>query len=395
MSLKSPINRVDNDNKLDGRNSWYRLTYALAFSSIGGIGLWSSVVVLPAIELEFMIDRSNASMPYAATMIGFGVGGVAIGYLVDRIGIFIPMLICSSLMGIGYIASSLTTSISEFVFVQAILIGMFGSSITLGPLIADTSLWFARRRGIAVSIVASGNYLAGTIWPPILQYLIEENGWRYAHIVLGLICLVTMIPLSFAFRKKLLSVVLTTTISRDENNNCDPISKIRIQVLLIIAGICCCVAMSMPQIHIVAYCGELGFGIATGAEMLSVMLGTGIISRIFFGVISDYIGGLRTLIFGSTLQTLGLLLYLISSELNSLYLISAFFGLAQGGIVPSYALIVRDYFPASQAASRVSLVMMSTIVGMAFGGWLSGEIFDLTGSYFAAFLNGLLFNSFK
>ena len=165
-----------------------------------------------------------------------------------------------------------------------------------------------------------------------------------------------------------------------------------LQVLLCIAGIACCVAMSMPQVHIVAYCGDLGYGAARGAEMLSLMLAFGIVSRIGSGFIADRIGGLATLLLGSVLQGIALLLYLFFDGMISLYVISALFGLFQGGIIPMYAIIVRDYFSPREVGTRLGLVLMATLGGMALGGWMSGFIFDLSGSYRAAFLNGLLWN---
>jgi MFS family permease len=171
-----------------------------------------------------------------------------------------------------------------------------------------------------------------------------------------------------------------------------PFSPTTLQTLLFIAGIGCCVAMSMPQVHLVAYCGDLGYGAARGAEMLSLMLGLGIISRVASGFIADRIGGVRTLLLGSLLQGVALFLYLFFDGLASLYIISGLFGLFQGGIVPSYAIIVREYFPPREASTRVGLVIMATVFGMALGGWLSGAIFDATGSYRAAFLNGLAWN---
>ena len=164
------------------------------------------------------------------------------------------------------------------------------------------------------------------------------------------------------------------------------------QFLLCIAGVGCCVAMAMPQVHIVAYCGDLGYGAARGAEMLSLMLACGIVSRLVSGFVCDRIGGLRTLLLGSVLQGVALLLFLPFDGLASLYVIAALFGLFQGGIVPSYAIIVREHFPASEAGTRVGAVIMATMIGMALGGWLSGKIFDLTGSYHAAFINGIGWN---
>jgi MFS family permease len=170
------------------------------------------------------------------------------------------------------------------------------------------------------------------------------------------------------------------------------ISPNALQVILCIAGVACCVAMSMPQVHIVAYCGDLGYGVARGAEMLSLMLGLGIISRLASGFIADRVGGVGTLLIGSALQGVALILYFLFNGLTSLYIISGLFGLFQGGIVPSYAIIVREYFPPKEAGVRVGLCLMATLFGMALGGWMSGVIFDLTGSYRAAFANGIAFN---
>jgi MFS family permease len=278
--------------------------------------------------------------------------------------------------------------------VQGVLIGMLGSSATFGPLIADVSHWFNRNRGIAVGICATGNYLAGTVWPPVLQHFIDAVGWRQTHIGIGIFCAATMLPLSLALRRRT-PVAHAAAPRREAASSAAsalPVAPNVLLTLLTIAGFACCVAMSMPQVHIVAYCGDLGYGVARGAEMLSLMLGLGMISRLGSGWISDHIGGVRTLVLGSVLQMLTLAFYIPFDGLTSLYVVSALFGLAQGGIVPSYAMIIREYFPPQEAGARFGTVLMATIVGMAAGGWMSGEIFDLTGSYRAAFLNGVAWN---
>jgi MFS family permease len=208
----------------------------------------------------------------------------------------------------------------------------------------------------------------------------------------GIFCAATMIPLAFALRRKppdIGSTALSGSIAHKTIN----LSTNALFALLCVAGVGCCVAMSMPQVHIVAYCSDLGYGAARGAEMLSVMLGFGIVSRLASGWICDRIGGLRTLLLGSGLQGVALLMFLPFNSLASLYVVSAMFGLFQGGIVPSYAIIVREYFPQKEAGERVGTVLMCTLLGMALGGWMTGAIFDLTGSYRAAFLNGIGWNA--
>jgi MFS family permease len=376
----------------DSAYAWWRLLACLALSTIGGIGLWSVVVSLPAIQAEFGVDRAAASLPYTATMVGFAVGGVLMGRLADRFGIVVPAVLGALMLGIGYVAAASATALWQFMLAQALLIGMLGSSATFGPLVADVSLWFVRRRGIAVAIVASGNYLAGTLWPPLLQAAIEAVGWRQAHLGIGALCVLTMLPLALALRRRAPVEDAGVPLSARALTDTLRMSPATLQVLLVVAGLSCCIAMSMPQVHIVAYCADLGYGPARGAEMLSLMLGFGVVSRLASGLIADKIGGVGTLILGSTLQCLALLFYLPFDGLTSLYVVSALFGLSQGGIVPSYALIVRDYFPAREAGARVSLVLMATVAGMALGGWMSGAVFDLTGSYRAAFLNGIAWN---
>lgn len=376
----------------DSAYAWRRLILALCYGTLGGVGLWSSVVVLPVIQAEFGVDRGGASLPYTATMVGFAVGGVLMGRLADRFGIMVPLIGGALLLAGGYLAAAMAESYWQFVLAQALLIGMLGSSASFGPLVADVTLWFKRRRGLAVAIVASGNYLAGTVWPPVLQWATAEFGWRDTYSAVAVICLVGMLPLALMLRRRAPAESLDAEPPAANGPGRIPLTPGQLQALLVVAGIACCVAMSMPQVHMVAYCGDLGYGAARGAEMLSIMLALGIVSRLASGLIADRIGGLGTLILGSSLQCLALAFYLPFDGLTSLYLISALFGLSQGGIVPSYALIVRDYFPAREAGGRVSLVLMATVAGMALGGWMSGEIYDLTGSYQWAFLNGLAFN---
>src|SRR5690242_14214825 len=377
---------------VETRHSWVRLGVAMVLSTIGGVGLWSGVVALPAVQAEFAVARAEASLPYTLSMLGFGVGGMVIGRLVDRFGVVRPLAASAVVLGLGYVAAASAASLWQFALAYGFLIGV-GAAATFAPLIADISHWFLRRRGIAVALAATGNYIAGTIWPPVVQHFISTMGWRATHSAIGLFCLVAILPLVLAMRPRIASHHNEAAGAAAAQRQAQvPFSPLTLQVLLCIAGVCCCVAMAMPQVHIVAYCGDLGYGVARGAEMLSMMLGFGIISRVGSGLIADRIGGVATLLLGSVLQGVALFLYLWFDGLVSLYIISALFGLFQGGIVPSYAIIVRQYFSPREAATRVGLVLLATLLGMALGGWMSGALFDLTGSYRAAFVNGLIWN---
>jgi MFS family permease len=305
----------------------------------------------------------------------------------------IPLLIGGAGLGLGFALAAATGSLTTFMLAHGLLIGLVGSAATFAPLIADTSLWWARRRGIAVAICASGNYLGGTIWPPVIQHFVEQAGWRQTYFGLGLFCFVTVTALALLMRRRPPVALPAAGAATAPAASPFGMTPLQAQTLLCIAGVACCVAMSMPQVHIVAYCADLGYGAARGAQMLSLMMAFGIASRLISGAICDRIGGLRTLLLGSALQGVALFLFLPFESLASLYVIAALFGLFQGGIVPSYAIIIREHFPAAEAGARVGLVIMCTLVGMALGGWMSGKVFDVTGSYGAAFVNGIAWNA--
>jgi len=354
----------------DSRLAWVRLGLALAIASIGGVGMWSVVVVMSGVQAEFGASRGAVSLAFTLTMLGFGLGGVATGKITDRFGIVTAIALSIVFLGSAYVAAGLSSTLWQFI-----------------------AVYFERYRGLAVTIVASGNYIAGTIWPPLVNWGVQSVGWRTTHIVIGLFCAATMTLLLLLLRAQIGGEKV-----RDHDDAPPPqvdlkLSTNTLTTLLCFASVSCCVAMAMPQVHIVAYCGDLGYGVARGAEMLSLMMAFGIVSRIGSGYLADKIGGLRTLLIGSVAQGFALLFYVFFDSLSSLFIISAMFGLFQGGIVPSYAIIVRESMPAREAATRVGIVILASVAGMSLGGWLSGVIFDATGSYAAAFINGLAWNA--
>ena len=374
---------------VDSTYAWIRLFVALVLGTIGSVGMWSFVVALPSVQTEFGILRNEASLPYTLAILGFAFGGVLMGKLADRHGIAFPAVSGTLLCGFGYLLAAYAPNIWTLAGAHAV-IGI-GASATFGPIIADMSHWFRKRRGVAIAIASCGNYLSGAVWPPIVQHFIETSGWRATHIGIGAFCVITMVPLALLMRRPSPVETITPGIAAVPRGTLG-LRPNTLQALLAIAGIGCCVAMAMPQVHIVAYCGDLGYGVARGAEMLSLMLTFGLVSRVLSGTIADRIGGLAALLIGSVLQALALLLYLGFNGLTSLYIVSALFGLFQGGIIPMYAVIVRDYFSPHDAGVRVGVALMFALFGMAIGGWMSGAIFDYTGSYRAAFANGVFWN---
>jgi MFS family permease len=372
--------------------SWIRLIVSITLSTLGCVGLWSLVVALPAVQADFGVHRAGASLPYTLTTVGFMIGGIVVGRLADRFGILPPFAGGTILLSLGYIITAFAPTLPIFAVLSAVTIGL-GSGASFAPLVADVSLWFDRHRGLAISFATAGSSLAGVVWPPIIQHSIAEAGWRQTHVGIGIFCLATMLPLALVLQRR--PVFCKPAVEAASTGNANRAIGLAPNVthgLLTFAGLCCCVAMSMPQVHLVAYCADLGYGPARGAEMLALMLGFGVASRLIFGWVLNCIGGLPTLLLGSIMQAIALALYLPFDGLVSLYVVSAVFGLAQGGIVPSYAVIIREMFPAQEAGLRVSLAISTTLAGMALGGWLAGVIYDWTGSYAVALVNGIAWN---
>ena len=379
---------------IDSPQAAWRLLTTLLLMLLGNSGMYVVSVVLPEVQAEFGVSRADASIPYTLSMLGFGIGGMWMGRWADRFGIARVAALGALGVASGFVLAGMSGGIIGFALAQGLL-GLLGIASTFAPLLADTAQWWNKRRGIAVAVCASGNYLAGTLWPPIAQWGVTQVGWRTTYLCIGLFCGIGMALLSLRMRTKPPSAQAATVNKHGVVASDRPfgLSVTQAQWLLSVAGVGCCVAMAMPQVHIVAYCSDLGFGAARGAEMLSLMLACGIVSRLVSGVICDRIGGIRTLLLGSALQGIALMMFLPFDGLVPLYLVSAMFGLFQGGIVPSYAIIVREHFPAKEAGARTGTIIMATLVGMALGGWLSGKIFDVTGSYHAAFINGIAWNA--
>ena len=375
----------------DSLYSWLRLAISLMIAIVGNAGMWAIILVLPSVQSEFGIDRASASLPFTLTMLGFALGNFYMGKLADRYNISTVLLFSSIILALCFIFAAQSSSILSLALIQFV-IGC-GTGASFGPVIADTSIWFLKKRGIAVALAASGNYLSGVVWPIFTRDLLLNYGWRTVYLVLAIAAVLIMAPLSLALKRKISaeSTQADDLISQNRAQSTQ-LSPKSLQLFLGLAGLACCVAMSMPQVHIVAFCVDLGFGSTVGGNMLSLMLAGGIVSRIVSGFLADKIGGLRTLLIGSGLQCIALFLYLPFNGLVSLYLVSLIFGLSQGGIVPSYAIVVREHMPAKEAGARVGFVLMMTIVGMALGGWMSGWIYDLSGSYTLAFWNGILWN---
>ena len=370
-----------------------RLITSLVLVTMGGAAMYGIIVVLKPVSIEFGVGRGVASLPYFMFMIVGGIGGVVMGRLADRFGVLVPALIGCVGLPAGMAGAAFAEEFWQFCVSLGVLSGLLGTSALFAPMAADISHWFTRRRGLAVAIVITGTYFAGALWPPIVQASLDARGWRETFVLIAILMAVVMLPLVALLYRKPASLIEAQA-ARAAPGAGRPLGVApgTLQCLICAAGLGCCVAMAAPQVHIVAHVTDLGYAAQHGAAMLSVMLGTGIVSRIGSGFISDRIGGLRTLLLGSVLQALALAAFLGADTLTLLFVVSAVFGLSQGGIVPSYTIIIRTFFPAHEAGRRVGWAMLFTFAGMALGGWMAGALYDLTGSYTASFINAVAFN---
>lgn len=385
---------INNLIEQDSQQAWFRLAIIFTMSVIGTAGMWSVVIILPNIQSEFALDRAASTYPYVATMFGYGIGNVIIGRMLDRIGIKKPIIFALSLIVASYILSIFVRDVFFLSIIQFFL--GFSAAAFFGPMMADISNYFYRRKGLAVSLVASGQHLCGAIWPFLIKDFLLDGDWRNAHLFIAIVCSILIPILFYLLGNKKPKIDLNQNLSsRREDINSKvklSISNKRVQVLLMFAGVFCCVAMSMPQVHIVPLCIDNGYGLAVGTEILSFMLFAAVASRVIFGFLSDKIGSIQTLLLGSSLQAISLTMFLPFNSQLSLYIVAIFFGLSQGGIVPIYAVIISKFLPSNEVAERVGLLIFATIVGMSLGGWLSGEIYDFTKSYKLAFINGIFWN---
>lgn len=381
---------------IECRYGWYVVAASTVMIATAFGASYIVVVGMKPIAAEFGWPRQVPSAAYAVTMLGAGIGGIAMGLWSDRTGMGGPARLGALMIGLGAILVGISDTIYGFLAAHFVLIGLLGNGAMFSPLVSNITRWFDRRRGIAVAIVASGQSLAGACWPKLFDYTIEAYGWRESMIGYGVAAICIMVPLSFVLRRRppgLLQAHDAGDPGRvDTGGQLLGLRPNTVQIMLSLAILGCCVAMSMPMVHIVAHCSDLGFARERGADMLAILLFCAFLSRIGYGWLADRIGSLATLLMGCSLQLLGLAMYSTVTSLEGLYAVSVFYGLGYGGIVPMYALIVRELFPQRQLGWRVGVVFLFGTVGMAIGGYLGGLLYDASGSYELAFLTGMTFN---
>jgi MFS family permease len=381
------------DRAVEGHGAWLAASAALAVLSISYGSPLLIVVGLKPITAGLGTVREVTALAAALTWVGTGAGGILMGWFADRIGVRRIVFFGATMIAAGLAVSSIGTIWALFIG-HGLLLGLLGNGAMFPPLLVYVSRWFDRRRGTALALIASGQYIAGIVWPSVFQLAMARYGWQVTMLGYGAVCLCAIPPLAVLFLhpppvQTLSSASATSARGRASTLGLRPNLLL---ALLGIAGFCCCVPMALPQSHLVAFCSDIGIPPGQGAAMLSVLTGCAFFSRQFWGWLADRVGGLVTLILGSACQALAIGAFLITQNEVGLFTVSAAFGLGFSGIVPAYVLIVRELFPSSEASWRVPVVLFISMSGMAFGSWFAGALYDHFGYYAPAFAIGVVFN---
>jgi MFS family permease len=382
---------ADHRQSVETPYGWAVLAVSLLLVVVGYGSTLLLLVSLKQIAVELDWPRSVPSLAYACNMIGIGLGGIVMGYWSDRSGPAPAIVLSAIAMPAGLWLVSNVTEPWQVYLAYGLLIGFIANGALFSPLVANATRWFDRRRGLAIAIVASGQGVGGTLLAPVFRWVNEHNGWRTTYEWYALVALCLMAPTLLILRRRAPKPRRSAAVLADSRQALGlPLNAVH--AMLFAAIVCCCVAMAMPLVHLVAHVSDLGFTYAQGAQALALVLFTSLFSRLGLGALSDRIGGFRTLLTGSSLQAISLLLFASLGDLWAIYAVAVLFGLGFGGIVPSYAMIIREIFPERGAAWRIAVVMTGGTLGMAGGGYVGGDIFDGTGSYVSAFLLGFAFN---
>lgn len=381
------------DTTIDGRGGWIAACTAIAILSVSYGSPLLIVVGLKPITAGLGTIRELTSLAAAFTWIGTGLGGILMGWLADRIGIRRTVVFGAVMIGLGLMVSAYGTIWALYIG-HGVLMGLLGNGAMFPPLLVYVSRWFEKRRGTALALIASGQYIAGMVWPSLFEMAIARYGWQATMIGYGIVTVVLIPPIALFF--------LQPAPAHSHAAASAGVNPVRGTVLglpanvvlgvLCLAGFCCCVPMALPQSHLVAFCTDVGIPAASSALMLSVLQASAFVSRQFWGWLADRVGGLVTLILGSACQALAISAFLMTQSEAGLFAVSAAYGLGFSGIVPAYVLIVREMFPSTEASWRVPMVLFTSMGGMAFGSWFAGALFDHYGHYAPAFAVGAAFN---
>ena len=380
---------LQSPSTIETRDSWIVASVALLVMMMAFGAAWIVAVALKDIAVEVGGARSVPALASALAWLGSGAGGIMMSRIAERVGTRWTVICGGLMIGLGLVISTKGSSWPLWIG-HGLFIGLIGLGGINAPLYIYVSRWFDRRRGSALALISSGSYLAGALWPPVFERAIASLGWRQTMLCYAVAEIVVIVPLAAIYFRRPPEVFHpATSLSAGHQARLLGLPRNLVFSIMCVAGVLCCIPMAMPQGHLVAFCTDLGISRSMGAIMLSVLLGTAFLSRQIWGLISDRIGGLATILIGSAWQTVSMASFLFTQNEAGLFTVAAAFGLGFSGIIPAYVLAVRELFPASEASWRIPTLLLFSGLGMAGGGWLAGLLYDHFGYYAPAFAAGV------
>jgi MFS family permease len=375
---------------VETRSSWIVAVVVLAILALSFGAPWIIIVALKPIAAETEGLRSVPALANSLAWVGFGAGGIVMGYVAERVGVRWTVIFGALMIAAG-LALSIGGETWQLYVGQGLLMGFLGIGGMNAPFYVYVSRWFDRRRGSALALISSGSYLAGAIWPPIFERAIAYTGWRQTMLCYAFVEIAAVVPLAAIFLRQPPELTLPSDASPHASTRGTVMGwpPDLVFALLSVAVIFCCIPMAIPQAHLPAFCSDLGILASHGAAMLSVLLGTAFISRQFWGWVADRVGGLNTVLVGSALQIVAMAAFMLTQDEVGLFTVAAAFGLGFAGIIPAFILAIRELFPASEAYWRIPLFLLCSGSGMAIGGWIAGALYDRFGTYELAFAAGV------
>jgi MFS family permease len=379
---------------VESRGSWVVAAVALAVLTVSYGAPLVTVVAMKPIAAEFGISRSVPALAVSLTYIGSGLGGILMGWISGRVGVRRVVIFCGGMLAAGLAVASFGGLWSLYLC-NLLMVGLLGASGMFSPVLAYVTRWFDEHRGSAVALVSSGQYMAGALWPLLLQLAVGTIGWRTTMLLYGALVMATIMPLAAVFFRTPPDVPSPNVAGAKTETPTWAVLGMSPNVvlgLLALAIFCCCFTMAMPLSHMVAFCSDIGIGPARGAAMLSTQLAIGFLAQQMWGWLADRLGGLATVLCASASMAIAMIGFMVTQNEIGLFSVSAVFGMGFGGLIPGYIVAVRELFPAEEANWRIPTVMFAGSLGMAAGGWLAGVMYDEFGFYEPAFAVGIGFN---
>ena len=382
---------IARERSIESRASWAAAAIVLALLSVSYGSPLLVVVGLKPITENLGTARQLIALAGALTWLGTGAGGILMGWIAEKIGVRATVSFGAAMIALGLVVSA-SGNVWVILAAHALLVGLLGNGALYPPLLVYVSRWFDRRRGTALALISSGQYIAGMVWPTVFERGMVSYGWRTTMVAFAAFTIVAVPTAAFFLVRAPEPSVGSGTETAGGHHRVLGLRPNLVLALIAAAGFCCCIPMAIPQGHLVAFCSDLGIPAAQGAAMLSVLQASAFTSRMFWGWLADRIGGLRTVLAGSACQGLAIAAFLTTQDETSLFAISAAYGLGFSGIIPAYVLAIRELFPSREASWRVPSVLFVSMSGMAVGSWLAGALYDHFGFYAPAFGIGILFN---